>query len=274
MSRTRSGGILGLAVVGMSISARGDEPPLVAPADAKPPAPAAPVLPVPKPRAADDNKPVLAVPGLTGPATRPARGTNAAAKPGTPQPSLSPDQTDALPPLFPPLERPAPRAESDIPQPLPSQRFRPRIVESVPRDAAPDEPRPTSRNVRPTPNEDLPPVRDLPGPKAYDEATSQRSRMLNRLIPNRPGARPEGESSITTEPRSDPAADAALKRRIEKQIAESVGKKVKEVEVRVVGRMVAVRVSGVRLLQRRGVKRTIESLPALNGYKAVVDVRD
>ena len=47
--------------------------------------------------------------------------------------------------------------------------------------------------------------------------------------------------SIAVEPSTDPAAEAALKRRVERQIHESLGSRVDDVEVRVTGRDVAIR---------------------------------
>lgn len=86
--------------------------------------------------------------------------------------------------------------------------------------------------------------------------------------------RPVGDdgSDIRAEPRSDPAADAALKRRIEKQAVAAVGEKVRGVDVRVVGRSITIQAHGSRLFQRRAVKKSLESLPGLSGYRAVVEV--
>jgi hypothetical protein len=86
--------------------------------------------------------------------------------------------------------------------------------------------------------------------------------------------RPVGDvdSDIRAEPRSDPAADAALKRRIEKQAVAAVGDKVRSVDVRVVGRSITIQAHGSRLFQRRAVKKSLEGLPGLSGYRAVVEV--
>ena len=75
-------------------------------------------------------------------------------------------------------------------------------------------------------------------------------------------------------PKSDPAADAELKRRIERQVREALGDRVRSVEVRVVGRNVAIRAEASRFWQRRSVRRTLESLPGLAGYRTTIDVGD
>jgi len=46
------------------------------------------------------------------------------------------------------------------------------------------------------------------------------------------------------------------------------------IEVRVVGRNVAIRAEASRFWQRRSVKRTLESLPGLTGYRTTIDVGD
>jgi hypothetical protein len=90
------------------------------------------------------------------------------------------------------------------------------------------------------------------------------------------GARslPEAGNPITVVPRSDPAADAALKRRIERQIEDSLGDRVRSVDVRVVGRDVTIRARSTRFWQRRGVRRALESLPGLTGYRSSIAVVD
>lgn len=86
-------------------------------------------------------------------------------------------------------------------------------------------------------------------------------------------SRPDSDG-IKVEPRNDPAADAAVKRRVERQVREAVGNRVKDVEVRVVGRAVTIQVRGVRFFQKRGVRKSIESIPGLGAYKTTIDVLD
>ncbi|MBX6315766.1 MAG: hypothetical protein IRY99_23050, partial [Isosphaeraceae bacterium] len=79
---------------------------------------------------------------------------------------------------------------------------------------------------------------------------------------------------LAVEPRSDPAADAALKRRLEGQIRTAVGERVRSLDVRVVDRSVTIRARVDRFWQRRSVRRTLESLPGLAGYKTTIEVTD
>ncbi len=97
-----------------------------------------------------------------------------------------------------------------------------------------------------------------PEPRARDDSQS-------RLAPQR-GARDEIHS--------DPASDAAVRRRIEAQIRDSLGDRLRSVEIRVTGRNVLIVVKPNRFWQKRGIRRTLESLPALDGYRARIDVAD
>ena len=73
-------------------------------------------------------------------------------------------------------------------------------------------------------------------------------------------------------PRADPAAESALKRTLEKRIAEVSGDRLKEMEVLVIDRRVIIRVRVNRFWQRGGVRKAIESLQELAGYRSSVDV--
>jgi len=85
---------------------------------------------------------------------------------------------------------------------------------------------------------------------------------------------PEFDSGIKVEPRSDPAADASLKRKLEARVKDAVGNRAEDIEVRVVDRNVVIKARVDRFWNRRGVRRTIENLPALSGYKARVEIDD
>jgi hypothetical protein len=181
---------------------------------------------------------------------------------------------------------------------LPSSRFRGRVIESSPAgDAIPPidvpPPGPSGRTSRGTSRID-----DLPQLDDDDQDDLKARRRMNELIEkeklrdlpttlparrtglfggrwvNPFAAKPVGDdgSDIRAEPRSDPAADAALKRRIEKQAVAAVGDRVRSVDVRVVGRSIAIQAHGTRLFQRRAVKKSLEGLPGLSGYRAVVEV--
>jgi hypothetical protein len=98
--------------------------------------------------------------------------------------------------------------------------------------------------------------------------------VLSRFLPAPFATSRSGEpgSAITVEPSTDPAAEAALKRRIERQIHESLGDRVHDVEVRIVGRDVTIRARATRFWQRRTVRRSLETLPGLAGYRPKVEI--
>ena len=70
------------------------------------------------------------------------------------------------------------------------------------------------------------------------------------------------------------AAQAALKARIEKQARTYLGDRVRTVEVEVDQRNATVRARGVKFLQKRSVRKTIETLPALSGLRTTIEVED
>jgi hypothetical protein len=109
-------------------------------------------------------------------------------------------------------------------------------------------------------------------PLAPPRSTSRLGRYL--ALPYSTGRGEAEPSAITVEPSTDPAAEAALKRRLERQIHDAVGDKVQEAEVRVVGRQVIIRARGVRFWQRRSVRRTLESLPGLAGFRPTIEIVD
>jgi hypothetical protein len=80
--------------------------------------------------------------------------------------------------------------------------------------------------------------------------------------------------AISVQPRSDPAADATLRRRLERQIQDAVGDRVRSVEVRVLDRNVVIRARVRSFLYRRGVRRALEGLPGISGYKTKIEVLD
>ncbi len=102
------------------------------------------------------------------------------------------------------------------------------------------------------------------------------STMLGRLLgPAGSRDEPAGpRSSITVEPRSDPSAEAAAKKRIEKQVQQAVGDRVRSVEIRVSGRSVVIRAQAARFWLRRGVRRSLETMPLPSGYHARVEMID
>jgi len=92
--------------------------------------------------------------------------------------------------------------------------------------------------------------------------------MLGRILG---GEGSDARNAIRVESRSDPAVDAAVKRKVEQKIQETLGDRVKSVEVRVTGRTVSIRARATRFWNRRGVRRTLESLSLPAGYRGRVE---
>lgn len=312
MRRTSRAGSIGLLLALAVPATAGDDlpPPLTLPSEA--PAPADLVTPPgllpgrdplrPKtnllrprptiPGAAGASKPAgLVTSPSTGPLSLPAPGLSL---------SASPDSS-GLPDAPPPLDAPAPLGEAppllDGPPPLdgpsasrvtPGRRVlaSPRRLPTPPEGRLADTPPPLL--LEPAPEGDLGPLPDLTPeaprpevdriePEPRDDPPPAPPRRRLGIFPlaapslrPRPGRNP----SIRVEPRSDPAADAALKRRIEAKVKAAVGDRARDIEVRVVDRNVVVRARVDRFWNRRGVRRTIESLPALAGYKAWVEIEN
>ena len=275
MSRNVTAWTMAVLLAGLACEATADGPPPLAPPALTAPSVAAPSDP-PKPPAAaapapagiPESRPVLVVPGVTAPRrshARPPATTPLAPDLGAPR---------ELPDLEIPKEmlEPAPR---EIPRVASPTDRPPTVVESAPRatsPASPAGPRRPGTAPRPTP-ERTPATR----PSSAPESARRPAGLFGRFFPAPvPGGRnsPEDRSSVTVEPRSDPAADAALQRRIERQLRESVGDRVRAYEVRVVDRNVTVRVRVSRFWQKRSVRHAVESLPALSGYRARVEVLD
>ncbi len=251
--------ILGTIIVSLSWAV------VPSPAEDDPPAPAlAPIEDLPPlletPPPPPENLPILVIPGLRAPSVPPTQRQT-----GVNTPTLD-GSAGGLPPLIGPAEMPE---AASPPARLPqfSNESAPLTLESVP-GASP------SLSAEETPSN--PPS---PKPPSVTDRTPRRRGLfgLFRLGPApalRSADRNTPVARVRVEPRSDPAADAALKRRIEQQVEEAVGDRVRGVEVRVVDRRVAIRARVPRFWQRRGVRRQLESLPALIGYRADIDVTD
>jgi hypothetical protein len=227
--------------------ARGDEPPTLPP-------------PVEAP-ASPETGPVLVVPGVPSSASPRSR-------PGLSAPELCPPAAvDDVPALIGPSEMPDPGLVGS-PRPDPPASTS-RVEIPLELDEVPEPLVPTPPRIRPTPRRDEapPPVRR--GPRIFGRFAPPPA-FIGR------GSRTTSRDADSDEPKakSDPAADAELKRRIERQVREAVGDRVRSVEVRVVGRNVAIRAEASRFWQRRSVRRTLESLPGLAGYRTAIDVGD
>ena len=278
MRRTLSAaGSWGFVLAAAATAGAGDDgpPPLTTPAEA--PARAA-QAPDPAPRPATPPRASTSL-------LRPRRG--AAAKLGTARlPSAPAD-------LPPPLDEPPPMDGPSEMRRLPDRPLggagvsRRRIEQPEPLDAPPtltletegaDGYRPPSLAPESVDEEDKDKDKDEPG-KTKPRRGSPPPRRRFGLFPALNNARArqndaDRESAIRVEPRSDPAADAALKRKLEAKVKDAVGDRARDVEVNVIDRNVVVRARVDRIWNRRAVRRTIEALPALSGYKARVEIND
>ena len=222
-----------------------------------------PTLPPPvEAPASPETGPVLVVPGLPSSAfPRP--------HPGASAPEAGPPAAlgDA-PALIGPSEMPDPGLVGSRRLDAPASTSRGALPLEL--DEVPDPLVPTPPGARTTPRSEAPPpVRR--GPRFFGRFAPP-SEFTGRA--SRATSRGEDSEEPSSKAKSDPAADAELKRRIERQVREAVGDRVRSVEVRVVGRNVAIRAEASRFWQRRGVKRTLESLPILAGYRTTIDVGD
>lgn len=263
--------VAALVLVGMSASSEASEPsegppPLTAPELAGPVAESTSELP-PAIETAPSPSPgqVLVVPGIT----TPRSGDRSIRRKPVPDVRTSQNvgsEVDVLPPLYGPSEngstgKPIGRGSSVSARP-------PLTLESVP--AGSDE-----FNVEPSRADSSSSSKTI-SPKARTTPVPLRRRpgLLGRFLPPVPGdvSADDARDKITVEPKTDPAADAALKRKVERQIQQSLGTRVSSYEVRVVGREVSIRARASRFWQKRAMRHTLETLPALNGYKAIIDV--
>ncbi|GAC1474598.1 MAG: hypothetical protein NVSMB9_25270 [Isosphaeraceae bacterium] len=209
---------------------------------------------------------VLAVPGLTTPGARSRR---------SPTNSLPTTAPDSSPPLVGPAEMPAPdpaRGGSTLPEVdaigSREESLPPLTLESIPSgpgerlDAEP----PQARNRAGREN---PPSRRLPSPR-------RPLGLFGRFLPAVPGdrGRAQRDGSISVEPPSAREPDVVLKERIERQIREKLGSRVKWFEVRIDGREVKIRAHPARFYQRRAVRRELQALPSLRGYRSAVELMD
>jgi hypothetical protein len=119
------------------------------------------------------------------------------------------------------------------------------------------------------------PIRRQPAPR-------RGTGVLGRLFgPQPPPLPPEREESRTdprpkreSNPDSGLDPDVAARRRIERQIRATLGDKVRSVEISVTGRNVTIVAQPSRLWLRRSVRRSLETLPALQGYRARIEVSE
>jgi hypothetical protein len=151
----------------------------------------------------------------------------------------------------------------DDPQPdrTPASSARPRVGSARPRGSiASDESDEAGASTKPAPWR-------LPG-------------VLGRIMSQSPAASSRDASSSAasakglSKPRTEPGTDADVKRRIEREIRTSAGDRLQSVEVRVSGKNVLIVARPARFWQKRGLRRTLESLNSTKGYRARIDLDD
>lgn len=127
-------------------------------------------------------------------------------------------------------------------------------------------------------------LRSTPNDPPSREAESRRPQPPPRrrffgLLPPAPTSAPVpgpriDDDPVRVAPSADPDADAALKLRLEQQIRKVAGNPLRALDVRVVDRDVFINARVLRFWQKRPVKRDIEALPTLKGYRVRVEVTD
>ena len=177
---------------------------------------------------------------------------------------VAPESVSEAPALLPELRRPVAPAPGPLPDLVPPPLTGPAEMERTAPRAAPV-PTPAARVPRPRSGASMP-VRTAP--------PTRRDRLWNRSTPAVAARDRKPDATIAVVPRSDPAADAAVQRRLEAQVRGVVGGLLRSLEVRVAGRDVAIRARVDRFWRRRGVRRAIEALPSLAGYRARVEVTE
>ena len=263
--------VVGLALAGASAALGLDgSPPLLAPAtSATEPAELSGAFEV---TPLLDEGPILAVPGMALP------GGVDSTRRSAPSPPVD-DPFGGLPPLVGPADADGPTSRSstgDVSRlAQPSRNSRSITLEAVPvgtLDPLPDPVRGRdSGRATSTRSTSTPPVHrprlfgliPLPGPGAPNRAT----------VPPRPSESEAGLDRLD-DPVADPAVDSALKRRVEQQVRSYAGDRLRSFDVRVVDGQVTITARALRFWQKRAVRRTLESLPALAGHRATVDLID
>ncbi len=287
-----------LFICGTSLALAQDPPPLEGPAsEPEPSKGSAPQTPATNPApsaaaAASPVRPMLVIPGVTVPSQR----SGAATVPKIPQPSrpatsATPVPSATGPTVADPVNPGSPfRPYSGAPvQSVPDASLRdpiPLTLEPLDDDIAPDQKHATSPSPRGTRSRA---PASTPTDESENAPTGPRSApwrmpgLLGRVL-GQPAAGPARDASRSGEAtsrakakaktKSEPETDATVKRQIEQQIRSTLGDKVQSVEVRVSGRNVLVVARATRFWQKRGVRRSLEALPALAGFRARIDLDD
>ena len=108
----------------------------------------------------------------------------------------------------------------------------------------------------------------LPGPVVVPPASTNAPLAASSLNSIRDSRSASAGASL------EAVGDATLKARIEKQAKTSVGDRARSIEVRVAQKTATVQARGVKFYQKRGVRKSLESLPALSGLRSTIEVLD
>lgn len=258
-------------------------PPLAPPAELPPPASAttAPLDLAPTPLAPEE-RPLLVVPGLPTPRVRGTTSSLADLPAITPALPTEEAPIDEGPP---PLIGPADLGEA-VPRGIGAPRFLPDLPPGsspppLTLEPADEGPAPRLRPLEPGPTRDelgatgrnripSPPPSTPPPPRRRLFGLFQRPGTTNAVPP--PSARLDDSKALDEPEERDP--DAELQRRLETQIRNALGARVRSLDVQVKGRRVSVQAAPSRFWYKRGVRRTLETLPALAGFQTRIDVVD
>ena len=230
------------------------------------------------------SRPMLAIPGVTAPParSRPSNPPRSAAPPPSGTSSASPFRQAPVSSISGPPSLRTPSGSPSVPaiEGLPESSARdtiPLTLEPITEEPATDRTAPRSPAPRPGPAR---PPGSVLNDRAVDEPSSprpapRRGGVFNRFFgpppPREQARRPVRDNSRPDrEPNEDP--DAAARRRIERQIRETLGDRVRSIEVRVNGRNVLIVAQPSRFWLRRSVRHSLESLPALQGYRTRIEL--
>ena len=256
--------VLGFAGLSAAQSPPASDGPDLAPPTNMPAPPASVPTPEVPPVAPASRRAVMAVPGLMG--------TPASRATVTPSP---------LPPVFdspggPTLDGPLEMPSSPNPaRPRAGIVSRPGASAPVPFDELPMVESPEPKAIGSAKRTSNPSTI----PKEASPASPRRGRFFGLLPgqPSPPGSNLRAQPAARPVPeefKTEPTADSALKARIEKQARTAIGDRARSIEVRVEGRTATVQARGVRIFQKRAVRKSLEALPALSGLRSTIDVLD